>query len=381
MNNENITQTTTAQGNQNSIPVFYPSAPAFVPATLKKPPRIRNAIRELNMMGLLTLLQFGISLVFSIILMTSYMFLGLSTADSLAANWLLCVSSLASTALPALIYVWHGKDIKLRTLLDFQRTPPGIFILLSLAGLSICLLGNYPASFLSELLERIGVPSLTESSEISLDPSALPYILTVSFIAPVFEELLFRGVILKRLESFGTGFAIFASALLFALAHMNLSGIVFAFICGLVFGFIYTRTRNLWLPIFIHFLNNTLSILMSLMYSALGERGETLGNFIFLAMIALGILALLALVIFKRKVFMENSFLLMQFDMKAAASIGIIGSADGPTAVYTSEPPLKTGESMRVLRHSAPFWVLLGLTFVLHGIAMLTAWSFASYAG
>ena len=64
-------------------------------------------------------------------------------------------------------------------------------------------------------------------------------------LAPVCEELCFRWMILRRLRPWGDGFALCASALLFALVHGNLYQMIYAFAVGLVLGGIVLYTGNI----------------------------------------------------------------------------------------------------------------------------------------
>jgi len=83
-------------------------------------------------------------------------------------------------------------------------------------------------------------------------------VMTVCVIAPVIEEMLFRGIFLRSfLVNYSPNKAIYLSALLFALFHMNLFQIPTAFIIGCIFGWLYVRTRSLWPCILGHALYNT----------------------------------------------------------------------------------------------------------------------------
>lgn len=91
--------------------------------------------------------------------------------------------------------------------------------------------------------------------------------LSVAVAAPLIEEFLLRGVMLRgMLEHISPAKAILWSAFFFALIHMNLSQAIGAFILGTFIGWIYYRTGSLWLAILIHFINNGLSTLFTIMY-------------------------------------------------------------------------------------------------------------------
>lgn len=75
----------------------------------------------------------------------------------------------------------------------------------------------------------------------------------------VFEELIFRGAILRLAEeSLGTALALLLSALLFSASHLGNQGVtaigvIALFAGGLTLGLCYCLSRNLWLPIGAHF--------------------------------------------------------------------------------------------------------------------------------
>ncbi|MEG1934655.1 MAG: type II CAAX endopeptidase family protein, partial [Rikenellaceae bacterium] len=88
-------------------------------------------------------------------------------------------------------------------------------------------------------------------------------ILLTVFIAPVFEELVFRGVVLNDVRrSFGSFTAVVVSALLFSVVHLNMAQMLPAFLAGIVFGYVYIASGSIWAVIFLHLLNNALSYLL-----------------------------------------------------------------------------------------------------------------------
>lgn len=102
------------------------------------------------------------------------------------------------------------------------------------------------------LLNLIGVEATTETA---LDMDGLSMFLYVGLGAPIAEEILFRGLILRSMEPYGKKFAIFASALLFGLFHGNLSQTPFAFVVGLVLGYV-TLEHNIAWAMVLHMFNN-----------------------------------------------------------------------------------------------------------------------------
>ena len=89
-------------------------------------------------------------------------------------------------------------------------------------------------------------------------------LLSVSVFAPLFEEWLCRGLVLRGLlrKMSPTG-AICISAAFFAILHMNPWQAIPAFALGLVFGFVYYKTGSLKLTMLMHCANNTFAVIMS----------------------------------------------------------------------------------------------------------------------
>lgn len=96
--------------------------------------------------------------------------------------------------------------------------------------------------------------------------SALSLFIAVAVIAPLFEEILFRGYIFDQFERrfAAIGMTIVASGVLFGLYHLNIFQGVFASVLGIVLGLSYYWTRSIWIPIMIHFANNLLSYLLGI---------------------------------------------------------------------------------------------------------------------
>ncbi len=80
--------------------------------------------------------------------------------------------------------------------------------------------------------------------------------------APIFEELIFRGVMLDGLlKRYSPNKSIFISSLIFGIVHLNPWQFITAFGIGLFMGWVYYKTRNLSLCIIMHFTNNLLAFL------------------------------------------------------------------------------------------------------------------------
>lgn len=79
-------------------------------------------------------------------------------------------------------------------------------------------------------------------------------------LAPLLEEILFRGILLRGLlRNYSPAVAIGQSALLFGIFHLNPAQSLFALLFGVMLGWLYYRTQSLAICIALHALNNLLS--------------------------------------------------------------------------------------------------------------------------
>jgi uncharacterized protein len=100
-------------------------------------------------------------------------------------------------------------------------------------------------------------------------PSGLSWVSIIGTIlgggvaVPFAEELFYRGVLYRFLrERWGVWIGALVSAVLFGVAHLNLSVGVAAGIAGLVFALVYERSKSLWPSIIIHVVNNSLNFIL-----------------------------------------------------------------------------------------------------------------------
>ncbi|MCF0229451.1 MAG: CPBP family intramembrane metalloprotease [Parasporobacterium sp.] len=104
----------------------------------------------------------------------------------------------------------------------------------------------------------------TLSGQLFSAPFVLAFIQIV-ILAPLAEELVFRGLIYKRLEKYTGGFWIPAavSSLIFAVCHMNPLQMINGFIAGFLFAAVYSCFRNLWTSVAMHAGLNLISVILA----------------------------------------------------------------------------------------------------------------------
>ncbi len=89
-------------------------------------------------------------------------------------------------------------------------------------------------------------------------------ILVIGVIAGVGEELVFRGIIQRKLIKGlkNHHLAIWIAAIIFSAIHFQFYGFLPRVILGALFGYLYVWTGNIWIPIAAHTFNNTLAVLL-----------------------------------------------------------------------------------------------------------------------
>jgi membrane protease YdiL (CAAX protease family) len=146
---------------------------------------------------------------------------------------------------------------------------------------------------LLEMLVNLGGGSLMPVLEqVSGSSDTFSMFLYASVLAPVWEELLFRGWILRTLRPYGKRFAILGSAVLFGLFHGNLLQTPYALLVGLLLGYVTVEYSLFW-SIALHTFNNlVLADLLSRLTASWPETAAGTVN-----LILLGTSAVLSLVI------------------------------------------------------------------------------------
>lgn len=124
------------------------------------------------------------------------------------------------------------------------------------------------------ILNQFGgsVMEAIESASVSTD--TLSMLLYVGVVAPITEEILFRGLILRGMRPYGDKFAIVMSAFLFGMFHGNPVQTPYAFAVGLVLGYTALEYNISW-AMLLHMLNNlVLGDMLPRLTSGLGEIGS-----------------------------------------------------------------------------------------------------------
>ena len=122
-----------------------------------------------------------------------------------------------------------------------------------------------PSVWLQEHIPEL--PNLVEGEFDMIMKDRMGYFV-VGLLAPLAEEMVFRGAILRSLLRWKSNpwIGIVISAILFAVIHMNPAQMPHAFLIGLLLGWMYWRTDSIVPGVVYHWVNNTVAYVMYNLY-------------------------------------------------------------------------------------------------------------------
>lgn len=171
---------------------------------------------------------------------------------------LIVISSVLSSLVTLLVFTFGKFAVISRNYLASH--PWGTLAWVALLSVGLIL----PAEWVYERLQ-ITMPESTEAMFEGIMREPLGY-MAIGIFAPVVEEIVFRGAILRILLGlFSRSWhwvAIIFSALIFGAIHLNLAQGLHAFVIGLLLGWMYYRTLSVVPGILLHWINNTVAYLM-----------------------------------------------------------------------------------------------------------------------
>lgn len=140
----------------------------------------------------------------------------------------------------------------------------------SLGGFSMAVIVSIATMAMAFLADSLNIlmPEAPEwfekAMEQIMDAPVWITLISVSVFAPLFEEWLCRGMVLRGLlQKTHPVSAILVSAAFFAVLHMNPWQALPAFLLGILFGYVYYKTGSLKLTMLMHCVNNTMAVVFS----------------------------------------------------------------------------------------------------------------------
>ena len=213
------------------------------------------------------------------------------------AQFLLPVGFIVYAIICIIIFgIWYKKSFlkKQITITNKEVFKPKSVVLTFVGALGVWALVN-----LALMLVMILMPNLMNNYTNMMDDSGIGtnFITTLiyaSFLGPIAEEYMFRGVTQAYLRRSGLPAAavIFGQAVLFGIAHMNLVQSSYAIVIGAFIGLLRYKYGNIRICCLAHIINNVTSSYGEILISKIGIP-DSVSNIILAVMVGLGIVAVI----------------------------------------------------------------------------------------
>ena len=286
MNDENMNNETFAGSPQqetpgvSSTPTYVTYIPyGYTPKTYEEKQGIKKCAL---MIGISLLLLMGITLFWGVLYYFVMSALGISSAkaniiisDPAAMQVLQILLSSFMFTVP-FILVFKANYQRISDLVPLKK-PLGNKTAIFFIGLSVCAFANIANSLCGQLFESFGINYNVDYGD---NPRGffgfLLSLIATAVVPPLVEEFACRGIILGCLRRFGDGFGVLVSAILFGLMHGNFDQMPFAFMVGLVLGYIVVKTESLWIAVAVHAANNLISVVFEYLLAGLSQNSQNL---------------------------------------------------------------------------------------------------------
>jgi membrane protease YdiL (CAAX protease family) len=142
------------------------------------------------------------------------------------------------------------------------------FLMFFLFTFPMGIIGSTVGGVLAAVFTRLtgyDMTNVLDSVLVGMSPVAV--LISTVILAPIFEEILFRYGVIGYARRYGEWNAIIVSAVIFGLIHTNVFQFFYAFLLGIMFGYIYVYTRQLKYTIGLHILFNFFGAFVPLMIS------------------------------------------------------------------------------------------------------------------
>lgn len=157
-------------------------------------------------------------------------------------------------AFPAFYLITRSvpRKVKTKRKMDIEE----LFMLFFIAQV-VSFVGSLISSIINSFFSLLLGRDVTSGvNELIMNTPIWIVILVAVVIGPIFEELIFRRILIDRLSPFGEKFAIITTSVAFGLFHGNFDQVVYATALGFILGYVYSVTRDVRYSIGLHIVFN-----------------------------------------------------------------------------------------------------------------------------
>lgn len=275
--------------------------------TKQNEPEKPDIRREIKKTALITtvpfLILFGISYYWSYIYFLITGLIGVSRNSAIMFMQDTFIQNIMQIILSTLMFIFPFTIIfgfqkrSIAQTVSLNKPKKNVSFLYYLIGFSFCMLANLLVSLAGTFFSSIGV-------EYSVDFGRNPQgvfgiilmVISTAVIPALVEEFACRGVVIGLLLPYGEAFAVIVSSVLFGVMHGNFEQIPFAFLVGLILGYVRIKTKSLWVCILIHFSNNMFSVINDYLSSMISNNVQYIFYIVFICvLLVIGVISVVLL--------------------------------------------------------------------------------------
>jgi membrane protease YdiL (CAAX protease family) len=189
--------------------------------------------------------------------------------------------------IPAVLFTFivHGSNkfwLGFNSHINLKQVVIGFLIIMAatvmsgpLGDLSKSVVANFPSlDQLAKKLEALYNEQAKILSNLTSWPEYFMALVIMAFFPALFEEVFFRGVMQNLFIKWWKAplIAIIMTSLIFSLVHTSIYFFLSRAVLGFVLGMLYYKTKNIWVPVMVHFINNALAVSQLFWMSQTGQK-------------------------------------------------------------------------------------------------------------
>lgn len=221
--------------------------------------------------------------------------------DAIAGNaWGYVAAVMVSLVI---LYAMKGPGFRREMLQKEKTMTPGVFFSVLCLCVGSQMVNSLWISGLELIFNQFDKSLMPLLESVSGDSNTFSMFLYASILAPIAEEILFRGYALRTLRPYGKRFAVLGSAFLFGIFHGNLLQTPYAFLMGLILGYVTVEYSMVW-AVALHMFNNL--VLADLLTRLTGLLPPMAADVITMSILGVCMVISVVLLIVKRREIAEH---------------------------------------------------------------------------
>lgn len=188
------------------------------------------------------------------------------------------IASVCNYILPLPIFLYLMNKLEKQEIHSNKLTIKKFIVYIAIS-LTLMWVGNLIGLTITEILGNLIQSEIANPIVETIDSSSVyTNLLLMVIMAPIFEEIIFRKLLIDRTIKYGKGVSILLSAFIFGLFHGNLNQFFYAFLIGGFFAYVYIKTGKIIYTILLHLTVNFFGSIISVIVGNSLNNMNTMAN-------------------------------------------------------------------------------------------------------